>query len=473
MVEVLRPLSAFAYFQCYPLQLENDKEDDFADIDDNKMEEAVHADESGDLLGADFVFVAPDMGSRVASRQMAQDHYKLLHLENKRWNASEDDIRRAYRETSLRDHPDKVPTEERAAAEERFKNIQLANEVLGDVLLRRAFDSCSAFPFDASVPATVPEPAAFYKTFRNLFSQNARFSVLKPVPSLGNAQTDIDKVHEFYNFWFHFQSWRDCTDDDDMHDPSCADSRDERRWMLRENERMRSKWKKGEVARLQKLVELAYRSDPRIKADLEAQKAAKKAHKVARAIEREENEKKAREEAEIRRKEEEIRRALAAAEEKQRLEEAKEKKREEKEKMKRARRELRRFMEEEIAPNETEWINIDRFLNVSSCEEIEKASGHLSKRLQGNPLEIRAWLSTKITLLNSKTATTPEAANANSKKWSNEQIAQLQSGIKEYPKELGDERWIKIAEGVEGKDIKECKKKFMALLKEFQKRQQS
>jgi DnaJ homolog subfamily C member 7 len=56
-----------------------------------------------------------------------KDYYKILEIQR---DASEADIKKAYRRLSLVHHPDKNPNDESAA--ERFKDISEAYETLSD-----------------------------------------------------------------------------------------------------------------------------------------------------------------------------------------------------------------------------------------------------------------------------------------------------------------------------------------------------
>lgn len=64
-----------------------------------------------------------------------KDYYKILGVER---NASQPDIKRAYRQLALQYHPDKNPDDE--SAESRFKEINEAYEVIGDPAKRAKFD---------------------------------------------------------------------------------------------------------------------------------------------------------------------------------------------------------------------------------------------------------------------------------------------------------------------------------------------
>lgn len=64
-----------------------------------------------------------------------KDYYLVLGLKD---DASEDDIKKAYRQLALKHHPDKNPGDK--AAEEKFKEIASAYEVLSDPSTRREYD---------------------------------------------------------------------------------------------------------------------------------------------------------------------------------------------------------------------------------------------------------------------------------------------------------------------------------------------
>ena len=63
------------------------------------------------------------------------DYYKILGLDK---NASQEDIRKAYRKLARKHHPDLNPND--AEAHRRFQQINEANEVLGDPEKRKKYD---------------------------------------------------------------------------------------------------------------------------------------------------------------------------------------------------------------------------------------------------------------------------------------------------------------------------------------------
>ena len=66
-----------------------------------------------------------------------RDYYEILGVKK---NATNEDIKKAYRELALRHHPDRVPQEQKKEAEERFKEISEAYAVLSDPQKRALYD---------------------------------------------------------------------------------------------------------------------------------------------------------------------------------------------------------------------------------------------------------------------------------------------------------------------------------------------
>lgn len=76
---------------------------------------------------------------------MAEDYYKLLGVER---NASDDDLKKAYRKMAMQYHPDRNKDDPKA--EEKFKEVNQAYEVLKDKDKRAAYDRYGAAAFDGS-----------------------------------------------------------------------------------------------------------------------------------------------------------------------------------------------------------------------------------------------------------------------------------------------------------------------------------
>ncbi len=68
---------------------------------------------------------------------MKRDYYTILGVKR---DADEGEIKKAYRRLAMSHHPDRVPAAEKSAAEEKFKEITEAYEVLRDPERRATYD---------------------------------------------------------------------------------------------------------------------------------------------------------------------------------------------------------------------------------------------------------------------------------------------------------------------------------------------
>ncbi|XP_012448956.1 uncharacterized protein LOC105772185 [Gossypium raimondii] len=318
------PVKALKYepaghaFHNAALKLFGCEEDDTTEVDDQKV---VNDKEQVYMPSSDSYSNKGKKKSGADGKQ--QDHYALLGLSHLRYLATEDQIRKSYREAALRHHPDKLANlllaEETEAAkqakkdeiENHFKSIQEAYEILIDPVRRRIYDSTDEF--DDEIP-TECAPQDFFKVFGPAFMRNGRWSVTQPIPSLGDDSTPLKDVDNFYNFWYSFKSWREFPHADE-YDLEQAESRDHKRWMERQNAKLSEKARKEEYARIRALVDNAYKRDPRILRRKEEEKAEKQRKKEAkvRAKQLQEEEAARAAEEERRWKEEEEKRAAEAA----------------------------------------------------------------------------------------------------------------------------------------------------------------
>ena len=149
---------------------------------------------------------------------------------------------------------------------------------LSDPQKRQQFDSV-----DPTFNEAIPREGAvgdFIVLYAPVFERNARFSVKQPVPLLGDMNSDRMTVEAFYDFWRRFESWRrfEWLDDDETAGTDAAgETRADKRWTEKKNKAARQKRKAEDNLRLNKLVEQAYRADPRIQAYKAADKAGKDA----------------------------------------------------------------------------------------------------------------------------------------------------------------------------------------------------
>ena len=62
---------------------------------------------------------------------------------------------------------------------------------------------------DALPTAEEVQAGGFFPVMRHHFEMNARWSIDKRIPSLGDESTRMSEVESFYHFWESFKSWRD------------------------------------------------------------------------------------------------------------------------------------------------------------------------------------------------------------------------------------------------------------------------
>jgi len=164
----------------------------------------------------------------------------------------------------------------------------------------------------------------FFSVFGPVFDKNARWAIKTPVPNLGTAESTHEEADEFYSYWYSFESWREYSHLDEE-DKGQAENRMERREIEKINKTQRNKMKADETKRIFKLVDNAYKSDPRIakfKEDEKNEKLAKKQAKLdqIQAV-KDEEERVVREKVEAERKEredkEEMEKSKKAAEKKE------------------------------------------------------------------------------------------------------------------------------------------------------------
>ncbi|XP_050073971.1 dnaJ homolog subfamily C member 2 [Anopheles maculipalpis] len=239
-----------------------------------------------------------------------QDHYAVLGLKKMRFEATDEDIKRAYRKIVLKHHPDKRKAlgENVKQDDDYFHCITMAYETLGTLKNRRAFDSIDP-EFDDALPSQSEVEKDFFGSLRDVFRRNARWNESrKAAPQLGDDSTPREAVEHFYDFWYNFQSWREFSYLDEE-DKEKGQDREERRWIEKQNKAIRLKRKKEESARIRSLVDLAYNNDPRVvrfkREEKERKLAAKRAKQNAYQVQKAEEERAAKEAAEAKQRAEE------------------------------------------------------------------------------------------------------------------------------------------------------------------------
>ena len=107
-----------------------------------------------------------------------KDYYKVLGISK---SATQDEVKKAFRKLAIKYHPDKNPGDKKA--EEKFKEINEANEVLGDLEKRKKYD----------------ELGSNWKQYQqqgDQFAGQRRYS--------GSRQQDFNQGSEFSDFFESF-----------------------------------------------------------------------------------------------------------------------------------------------------------------------------------------------------------------------------------------------------------------------------
>ena len=204
-------------------------------------------------------------GKELSRRLQGVELYTLLEIEvNDNDFPTMEEVKEAYKRLALIHHPDKKASKSRA-----FQLIQEAYEYLSDSENKQMYDS--TLPFDDSIPSRSElRTRGFFKSLEKVFQRNARFSEgAEPVPKLGAANLDLEKVYDFYEYWYNFESWRDVSPAYlEKHSLELEDiqdcSRHERRARQKHNEQVRKHFDAQERLRLMRLVDLAWQNDPRL-----------------------------------------------------------------------------------------------------------------------------------------------------------------------------------------------------------------
>lgn len=177
------------------------------------------------------------------------DLYEALDLDSYRDKAIPTDILLyCIKKKSATYHPTNNKGKQSA-----FFIIKRAETVLSNPKFRKVYDSCF---LDESLPEDREyEKNDFFKTFSAVFEKNALFSEIKPVPSI-----DGD-LEVFYKFWQNFKTNRVYDDPADIFDVSGS----MRRFSADKNKEIMQQKKIKDLHRIQELVRLAIKRDPRIK----------------------------------------------------------------------------------------------------------------------------------------------------------------------------------------------------------------
>lgn len=232
-------------------------------------------------------------------------HYEALGV---RRDASEEELKKAYRKLALKWHPDKN-LDNAAEAAEQFKLIQAAYDVLSDPQERAWYDNHREALLKGGLDGEYQDDSldllhyftvtcysgygddekGFYTVYRNVFEMIAKEELesaleedTEDFPTFGDSQSDYDTVvHPFYAYWQSF-----CTQKNfawkEEYDTRQASNRWEKRAMEKENKKIRDKARKEKNELVRQLVAFIRKRDRRVQAHrkLVEEQNAEKARKA-------------------------------------------------------------------------------------------------------------------------------------------------------------------------------------------------
>ncbi|XP_065730553.1 dnaJ homolog subfamily C member 21 isoform X1 [Phocoena phocoena] len=232
-------------------------------------------------------------------------HYEALGV---RRDASEEELKKAYRKLALKWHPDKN-LDNAAEAAEQFKLIQAAYDVLSDPQERAWYDNHREALLKGGLAGEYQDDSldllhyftvtcysgygddekGFYTVYRNVFEMIAKEELessleedVEDFPTFGDSQSDYDTVvHPFYAYWQSF-----CTQKNfawkEEYDTRQASNHWEKRAMEKENKKIRDKARKEKNELVRQLVAFIRKRDRRVQAHrkLVEEQNAEKARKA-------------------------------------------------------------------------------------------------------------------------------------------------------------------------------------------------
>jgi preprotein translocase subunit Sec63 len=160
-----------------------------AESSDEDEQESPEALEEGD--SADFESKRKKKSkAEIEKEALDCDMYALLGLDGDGGEYTIKDVTKAYRKAALVFHPDKLGDKLTAKDKEIWLKIQIAYETLIDPAKKKKYDS--SLPFDDKIPKKGEfDDENFYEVFEKVFTRNAKFAVIVPLPSLGDKNTPI------------------------------------------------------------------------------------------------------------------------------------------------------------------------------------------------------------------------------------------------------------------------------------------
>jgi len=123
------------------------------------------------------------------------DYYKTLGVEK---TATEDEIKKAYRTLAFKYHPDRNPGDK--VAEEKFKEITCAYEILGDAEKRRTYDLGGySDPYANSANSQQSYQRQYQYTYQNPFGDENFWEWFGGAQQNRNQTQNSDKNNFYYS----------------------------------------------------------------------------------------------------------------------------------------------------------------------------------------------------------------------------------------------------------------------------------